>query len=146
MASSRLPPKKSTFFFYWGLQDGSRTPMHHSSHPQVTATALSGKSRQRVPITQVTVSHQVTAAPDCLDSVLPCPHGILAQNSLPQPQSQMNAVTTPLKGTRNTFKRAKPTPCYTQFKAKTRTPVPHPPTGPHHWNLALLMLGSNLPS
>lgn len=79
----------------------SSTP---GSHLEVTATALGGKSTQTMPITCVTISLLVTAAPDCLDSVLPCPPGILAlpqAQSSPlhtQPQSQVNAVTSSLKG------------------------------------------------
>ena len=39
----------------------------------MTATALGGRSTQRGPITHKTIRLQVTAAPDCSDSVLPYP-------------------------------------------------------------------------
>lgn len=81
-----------------------------------------------------------------------------AQNCPPQPQ--LNAVTMSLRGQEHCHftahmaaplqlpktLRAKPTSCCTQFKARTQTPVPHTPTDPNHWKLALLIFWSNLPS
>lgn len=166
MASSGLPPKSPCSSFTEGHRHGCSIPVHHSSHLEVIATALGGK---------------VTAAPDCLDSVLPCPalpefwlcprwvcyHLLVCRKRLRQmnaqncpPQPQLNAATMSLRGREHCHftahmaaplqlqktLRAKPTSCCTQFKARTWTPVPHTPTDPNHWKLALLILWSNLPS